>query len=373
MKVIKRNKSEEPFDESKIVKAVIEAAKRSGEDVSSYKPLNIDKDTTVQKLHTSVYESLKVQGFNSTAECYKGYVNYKKNFVETMQMLHEEQQTLATHGDRENANVESTLISTQQSLLRGSLAKEIYKQNYLSIEELQAFKDGYLYAHDLKDMLFGGFNCNLYDIGTVLTGGFEMANLKYKEPSSILTALQVIGDVTLSASAQQFGGFTLAEIDKVLVPYYLKSKKTYQDEAEKYKIDDIASYVKDKLAKELSQGVQSLEMKLNSIPSSRGDFAFTTLTFGNLDGEFKEEQSEICKAFLNQRMKGNPVVFPKLVMLFSWEQNQNCEIQQSLFDLCIECSCKALYPDYLAIDTVGYVSETYKKTGKVISPMGNAA
>jgi len=37
--------------------------------------------------------------------------------------------------------------------------------------------------------------------------------------------------------------------------------------------------------RELEQGFQSLELKLNTVPCSRGDFAFTTITFGqwNMD------------------------------------------------------------------------------------------
>lgn len=164
--------------------------------------------------------------------------------------------------------------------------------------------------------------------------------------------------------------FTIAEIDKLLVPYAKKTIKTLEDTAKEFGVVDVNKYVEQGLRKELMQGFQSLEMKLNSVPSSRGDFAFTTLTFGNLDGEDKELQATICHAILDNRMKGQPVVFPKLVMLFSWEQNQNCKIQQSVFDKSIECSCKVLYPDYLAIDTVGKVADYYKASGKVVSPMG---
>lgn len=53
-----------------------------------------------------------------------------------------------------------------------------------------------------------------------------------------------------------------------------------------------------------------------------------------------------------------------------WEQYENVPAAKELFDLCIDCSCKALYPDYLAIDTVGKVAEYYKASGKVVSPMG---
>jgi ribonucleoside-triphosphate reductase len=43
--------------------------------------------------------------------------------------------------------------------------------------------------------------------------------------------------------------------------------------------------------------------------------------------------------------------------------------QEKLFEHAIECSSKAMYPDYLSLDH-GYVGEMYQKTGKAISPMG---
>lgn len=48
-------------------------------------------------------------------------------------------------------------------------------------------------------------NCCLFDIGNVLRGGFSMSNVDYTEPTGVLSALQVIGDITLVATAQQFG------------------------------------------------------------------------------------------------------------------------------------------------------------------------
>ena len=63
-------------------------------------------------------------------------------------------------------------------------------------------------------MILGCINCCLFDIGSILRGGFEMSNVRYTEPKTVLSALQVVGDITLVATAQQFGGFTLAELDK---------------------------------------------------------------------------------------------------------------------------------------------------------------
>jgi succinate dehydrogenase flavin-adding protein (antitoxin of CptAB toxin-antitoxin module) len=67
---------------------------------------------------------------------------------------------------------------------------------------------------------------------SILTNGFQMCGLNYKEPNSVLSALQVIGDVTLSASSQQFGGFTIAEVDKILVKYIKKSINNLELEQE---------------------------------------------------------------------------------------------------------------------------------------------
>ena len=107
-----------------------------------------------------------------------------------------------------------------------------------------------------------------------------MANIRYNEPNSVLSALQVIGDVTLSASAQQFGGFTLSELDRVLVPYAKKTMNNARaefDEFVKGTDEQRERFAWHKLERELEQGFQSLELKLNTVPSSRGDFAFTTV------------------------------------------------------------------------------------------------
>ncbi len=84
-------------------------------------------------------------------------------------------------------------------------------------------------------------------------------------------------------------------------------------------------------------------------------------------------QRYICEMILKTRKEGHngiPVVFPKLVYLYSAKQHED-PLQQQLFEKAVQCSAEAMYPDYLAIDSDhGTVSDVYKKTGKIISPMG---
>ena len=66
-------------------------------------------------------------------------------------------------------------------------------------------------------------NCCLFDVQSVLSGGFEMGNLWYNEPKTLDVAFDVIGDIVLSAASQQYGGFTVPNVENILAPYAEKS------------------------------------------------------------------------------------------------------------------------------------------------------
>ena len=228
-------------------------------------------------------------------------------------------------------------------------------------------------------------NCCLFDIANVLKNGFTMSNIKYSEPNSVLSALQVIGDITLVATAQQFGGFTLPEIDKVLLPYVKKSFNKYMDMYTHRKISklDAEKYATEDTLKELQQGFQGLELKLNTVPCSRGDFAFTTLTFGQWDVNLAENDKywlkEISRTILDTRRIGHngvSVVFPKLVYLYDENQINNDHYSSELFDIAVKTSAKCMYPDYLSLSgdiEHNKVAQEYSEHGTIISPMGALA
>ena len=57
-----------------------------------------------------------------------------------------------------------------------------------------------------------------------------MGNIWYNEPNTLDTAFDVMGDIIWSTAAQQYGGFTVPEVDKILEPYAEKSYKKYISE-----------------------------------------------------------------------------------------------------------------------------------------------
>lgn len=397
MKIIKKDGTVEGWNGEKIKEAVYKAAARVNQYVEPdvlnklvekvHSCLIIDRDAPTKDLHKEVIYYLKYFGLTDIANSYQEYRDYKNTYAKSFEKVKDEADNVLLLGDRENANFDSSLVSTKGSLIKGYLTKELYRQFYLSKEEKELTKRGDIYIHDLRDAIFGSLNCCLFDMATVLRGGFSMSNVDYTEPTSVLSALQVIGDITLVATAQQFGGFTISQIDMVLLPYCHKTwNKAYKQASNSFPGATEAQlhvYAWRTLQDELKQGFQSLELKLNTVPCSRGDFAFTTVSFGcwndpELTNKDKLFLKAVCEAILKTRMKGHgknhkPVVFPKLVYLY--EENYLSEFKEAreVFELAIECSSKCMYPDFLSLTgdmEHNAVAQQYVNHNQVVTSMG---
>lgn len=391
--VIKKDNTIEDFKSEKIIEAVKKAAfrcdklieadrlQRIADEVRSR--LDGQSQVTVAELHELVIAVLAFLQYKQVAEAYAEYRYYKTTYAKTFEQLRQDADDVLRLGDRENANYDSSLVSTKGSLIKGYLTKSLYKQFYLSGKEKELIERGDIYIHDLRDMILGCINCCLFDIGHVLKGGFEMSNVQYSEPKTVLSALQVIGDITLVATAQQFGGFTLPELDKVLLPFVMKSLAAARAKYAGLGLDasTVETVAARDVVRELEQGFQSLELKLNTVPCSRGDFAFTTITFGQWNpSEYTEEEKhwlmKVSSIMLQVRRNGHgkdhkPVVFPKLVYLYDQKQVDADPASAALFDEAVKTSAQCMYPDYLSLSSEnGSVSEIFRRYGAITSPMG---
>ena len=241
MKVIKKDGTFEDYDFMKIKNAVTKSAKRVMIDLDD-EAFDRFKDIVelrlsllntelipIADMHNVVEESLE-QFDPRIAKSYKDYRNYKKDFVHMMDKVYQKSQSIRFIGDKENANTDSTLVATKRCLIFNDLNKRLYRKFFMTQEELQACKDGYIYVHDQSARL-DTMNCCLCDVGSVMKGGFEMGNIWYNEPKTLDTAFDVLGDIILSTASQQYGGFTVPEVDKILSPYAVKSFKKYVDHA----------------------------------------------------------------------------------------------------------------------------------------------
>ena len=391
MYVIKKDGTHEEFNVQKIVVAVNKSAARilynfSREeldflcDFAKEKAESLKKEgITIQEMHNIVEGALEAVN-PAVAKSYRDYRNYKLDFIHMMDDVYTKSQSIRYIGDKSNANTDSALVATKRSLIFNELNKGLYGKFFMTRDELQACKDGYIYIHDQSARL-DTMNCCLFDVGSVLKGGFEMGNVWYNEPKTLDTAFDVMGDIILSTAAQQYGGFTVPEVDKILEPYAEKSFKKYQEEFRKYadpswqQVEERAlQYAADKVRRDCDQGWQGIEYKLNTVGSSRGDYPFVTVTIGLGTGRFARM---ISTSLLEVHMGGQgkpgnkkPVLFPKIVFLYDEKLHGPGGECEDVFEAGVQCSAKTMYPDWLSMTGEGYISSMYKKYGRVISPMG---
>lgn len=394
MRVIKKDGTLEDFNGQKIVNAVNKSAQRvmvTLDDTQFHEIVRkvIDlltakglTDIPVPEMHNAVEHVLE-EFDPRIAKSYKDYRNYKKDFVHLMDEVYQKSQSIRFIGDKENANSDSTLVATKRCLIFNELNKRLYRKFFMTNDELQACKDGYIYIHDQSSRL-DTMNCCLFDVASVMSGGFEMGNVWYNEPKTLDTAFDVLGDIILATASQQYGGFTVPEVDKILSPYAVKSFDKYKDEyldiafhllADREAVENLSNeYALNKVQRDFEQGFQGIEMKLNTVGSSRGDYPFITMTFGLATDTFGKMAA---KTFLRVHQNGQgkpgnkkPVLFPKLVFLYDEALHGEGGINEDVFEEGISCSCKTMYPDWLSLTGDGYVASIYKKYGRVISPMG---
>ncbi len=389
--VIKKDGTREKFNVEKIINAVNKSANRilytfTEEeerhicDFAFSKAESLGKENIdIQDMHNIVEGALE-QVNPAVARSYRDYRNYKKDFVHMMDDVYTKSQSIRYIGDKSNANTDSALVATKRSLIFNELNKELYRKFFMNRNELQACRDGYIYIHDQSARL-DTMNCCLFDVGNVLKGGFEMGNVWYNEPKTLDTAFDVMGDIILSTAAQQYGGFTVPEVDKILAPYAEKSYRKYKEEFRQFAdpswegVEERAeAYAMSKVRRDFDQGWQGIEYKLNTVGSSRGDYPFVTVTLG-LGTEKFEKMSNVSLLRVHKEGQGKagnkkPVLFPKIVFLYDEEIHGPGKCCEDVFEEGVDCSSKTMYPDWLSMSGKGYISSMYQRYKKVISPMG---
>ena len=389
----KDNVRKEQFESKKIMRAIDLASERACSTVSPKQRIlclnlirgtleseyNLDIPTTVkvEKLHDIIIHALEYTCPTVATE-YKEYRGYKKRFNKTFSTVMESAHHLLSNGDKDNANKNSQLISTKKELLSGIVSRNISLDYELPKDVSEAHIRGDIYNHDLDDDLLGSINCCLFDMKNVLSDGYTLNGVKNTEPQRVESAISVVSDLILAASSQQFGGFTVPEIDNILGKYAEKSYNRYLKEFEHTSCaynsrKQYEEWVENYVFRIIKEGYKnSFEYRHNQINNSNGQTSFITETIGI---DVSKWGRLCCKAILEARMDGigsNKItaIFPKIVFLHRQEINGAANSPNyDLKILAVRCSMIRMYPDWLSLDC-GYLGDTFSKYNKAISPMG---
>lgn len=392
--VLKKKKGiTEPFQPEKIHIAIRKSAERvlqvlTDEDCEKVSNKVLELITTnevgVRKLHNIVEVALDECGFGRTAESYRQYRNFKNDAQKILEAVDRKTLELSYKMDKSNANCDSAIVPTKRSLIYGEMQKEKYNRIFLTPEELKDTEEGYYYIHD-KNARWDTTNCELCNYGRIMKGGFTLANIEYSEPRSVASAIAVLSDLAQTVSGATYGGNSIPEVDTILAPYCEKSYQFYLDQYKEIRegldIDEEKAdqFAVGRVRRELEQGLQSIEHTFNSVSSSRGDFPFTTFTFGHDTNRWAALVSSVI-LYVRKSGQGRPghkvpVLFPKLVFIYDSKLHGPGKELEWLFKEAVECTKIAQYPDYLSLEAshdgyINYVGDVYHKWGKIISPMG---
>lgn len=199
-----------------------------------------------------------------------------------------------------NANVDEYSFGGRKFECAGAAMKKLAMENMISPDVAQAFKDNYIYIHDMDNYATGMHNCLFIDFKKLFEEGFETRNGDVRPPRSISTAMQQMAVIMQCQSQVQFGGAASMHADFDLAPFvkysfakhykdglkYVDGKEEVDYEIEhmlnnptNYSINDSEyeayspkayKYAMDMLGKEGKQAAQGLYHNLNTLESRAG-------------------------------------------------------------------------------------------------------
>lgn len=379
MQITKRTGEKQDFNKQRIIEAIQKAggtdkiAERIANKIQE-KLLNNEIEPSVVGIEKNVVLLLIENKNKDIALSYEGYraiQEYKRN-----KELRSEFYNILTKPNRENANKNSYLISTKKGHILDSFIQNEMLTHVLPKKLAEAHIDNKIKFHDLADRYFGSINCCLFDMKKVIDNNPIINGLKYDDADSIEAYLGVLSDVLLEASSQEYGGFTINEIDYVLEDVLEKSYEksiTYYKNQLKDKVDE--DTIKDLAMKFVERAFRKrwngIETRLNSISNSNMQVPFETITLGNRTSFWAKF---VTRIILETRLKGcgklhQTAIFPKIVFFYRDEIHGEGSINEDLYNLAIECRSKRNYPDFLSLDE-GYCGEIWKKYHYALGPMG---
>ena len=277
----------------------------------------------------------------------------------------------------ENSNKNAVLASTQRDYIAGEVSKDLTKRILLPEKITKAHEDGVLHFHDMDYFLQPIFNCCLINIGDMLDNGPVMNGKLIESPKSFQVACTVMTQIIAAVASNQYGGQSvdISHLGKYVRKSYEKFRRTFENEfGNELSEDIIERLTQQRLKKEISAGVQTIQYQINTLMTTNGQSPFVTI-FLNLkkDDPYIKENAMVIEEIIRQRYEGiknekgvyvTPA-FPKLIYVLD---EHNC-LKGGEYDylkkLAVKCSAKRLYPDYISAKKM---RENYE--GNVFSPMG---
>ena len=384
MQIIKRDGTEVGFDGSKIAIAISKAnAKMSQENKLTEAQIDeIAQAVIVRcKKQTSIVSVEDVQDFveneliaRNLSKLAKEYITYRyeRALVRKSDDMSDNIMTLIQNKNavlkEENSNKNTLINSVQRDYMAGEVSKTITFSQLLPEDIKEANKIGDIHFHDADYFAQPMYNCCLINLKDMLGRGdvsTVISDTGIDTPHSFSTACNIATQIIAQVASNQYGGQTISVAH--LAPFVDKSRQQIKAEIIKECSEAGISLserqaelvLKRRLAKEIRDGVQTIQYQVITLMTTNGQAPFLSLCLYLNEAETPQEKRDlalIIEEILKQRIQGvknkkgvwvTPA-FPKLLYVLD---NNNCDEHTEywyLTELAAKCTAKRMVPDYIS-------------------------
>lgn len=399
MKIKKRDGSLVDFNKDKIINAISKAgfvASKTKNAIADVVEKMAKKETlTVEKIQDIVETELMLNYYPEVAREYVRY-RYKRELIRNTKGALSEVLDIVNLSNQdvneENSNKNPVILSTQRDYMAGMVSKELSEKLLFPPDVMKAHKEGIIHVHDMDYAIQKMYNCALLDMEDMLQNGTVINGTMIEKPHSFATACNIATQIMAQVASNQYGGQSVSVAH--LAPFVNISREKIREEfiqeLEHFEVFDdgdvgtslmIKRVVEERLKKEITRGVQTMQYQINTLMTSNGQTPFVTLFLYLNEAKSAQEKKDLAiviEEIIRQRYQGVKnekgawitAAFPKLIYVLEEDNIRKGTPYYYLTEMCAKCTAKRMQPDYLSEKIMLKNKKTEDGVGHCYPPMG---
>ena len=377
MIVVKRNGDKVPFNKDKICNAILKAYNEvnpTNDNVNNALSdcSKVCSNITAEKISVEQIQDI-VENIlmDSCKDVAKAYITYRYKRMLARKMNNTDNTILSlidcTNEEikEENSNKNSTLLPTQRDYMAGTVSKDLTDRLLLPNDIVEAHEQGIIHFHDADYFAQHMHNCDLVNLEDMLQNGTVISETLIEKPHSFSTACNIATQIIAQVASNQYGGqsISLAHLAPFVQISREKIKREFDAEVKELGCDPDeetrARIVEDRLRKEITRGVQTIQYQVVTLLTTNGQAPFVTVFMYLNEAKNEREKKDlamIIEETLRQRYQGvknesgvwvTPA-FPKLIYVLEDDNVDEGSEYYYLTELAAKCTAKRMVPDYIS-------------------------
>lgn len=402
MKIKKRDGSLVDFNKEKIINAISKAGyvgedtkKQIAQDIEMLCQYIYNGTMDVEDVQDYVENDLMLYHYTEVAREYIRY-RYKRALIRNTKGALSEVLDIVNLSNQdvneENSNKNPVILSTQRDYMAGMVSKELSEKLLFPPDVMKAHKEGIIHVHDMDYAIQKMYNCALLDMEDMLQNGTVINGTMIEKPHSFATACNIATQIMAQVASNQYGGQSVSVAH--LAPFVNISRGKIREELirelEHFEVFDdgdvgtslmIKKVVEERLKKEITRGVQTMQYQINTLMTSNGQTPFVTLFLYLNEAKNEQEKKDLAmviEEIIRQRYQGVKnekgawiaAAFPKLIYVLEEDNIRKGTPYYYLTEMCAKCTAKRMQPDYLSEKIMLKNKKTEDGVGHCYPPMG---